>query len=103
MSIFYGDKKYGIRWTSFNTDNYNNSTLEINFELQFQIITDLHIHLIKDALQKVKNNDNIIYYFQRIIHTTQEWCSNSDEVVYYTWVKCSRENIEKFIQENENK
>ena len=101
MGIFYGDKIYGIRWSILNTDINSYESSKTIFELKFQLLTNTHMDLIKDAFQKVQEeeNDTIQYYFQRTMATTHEWCSNSDEVVYYTWVKCTKEDVEKVIQE----
>jgi len=101
MGIFYGDKIYGIRWAKFNTniDSYEDS--KTIFELKFNPLTNIHMDMIKDAFEKVEteNKETIHYYFQRIMKTTHEWCSNSDEVIYYAWVKCTKEDIKKFIQQ----
>jgi hypothetical protein len=94
MGIFYGDKIYGIRWSILNTDI--NSYEASKFELKFQLLTKMHMDIIKDAFQKVEENDNIQYYFQRTMQTTHEWCS---EVIYYAWVKCTKEDVERVIQE----
>ena len=102
MGVFYGDKIYGIRWAKLNTDNDSYEGEKTIFELKFNPLTKTHMDMIKDAFQKVETdseNDKIQYYFQRIMQTTHEWCSNSDEVVYYAWVKCTKEDIEKFIQQ----
>ena len=108
MGVFYGDKIYGVRWGSFNIDIDRYESLKVIFELKFQLLTTLHMNTIKDAFQKVQeqkqeSNDIIEYYFQRIMQTTHEWCSNSDEVVYYAWVKCTKEDMERFIQQDEKK
>ena len=107
MGIFYGDKIYGIRWAKLNTDIDSYEGEKTIFELKFNPLTNIHMDMIKDAFQKVETenqeteseNDKIHYYFQRIMQTTHEWCSNSDEVIYYAWVKCTNEDIEKFIQQ----
>jgi hypothetical protein len=106
MGVFYGDKIYGVRWGSFNVDIERYESLKVIFELKFQLLTTAHMNTIKDAFQKVEEQEqepnNIIeYYFQRIMQTTHEWCSNSDEVVYFVWVKCTKEDMERFIQQNE--
>lgn len=109
MGVFYGDKIYGVRWGSFNVDIDRFEALKVIFELKFKTLTSVHMNAIKDAFQKVEqeqkqeSNDIIEYYFQRTMQTTHEWCSNSDEVVYYAWVKCTKEDMECFIKENENK
>jgi len=95
MGIFYGDKIYGVRWARLNTDidSYEAS----KFELKFQLLTKTHMDLIKNAFQQVQENDNNQYYFQRTMTTTHEWCS---EVIFYVWVKCTKEDVERVIQEN---
>jgi hypothetical protein len=99
MGVFYGNKIYGIRWAKINTNIESHEASK--FELKFQLLTNTHMNIIKDAFQKLQEeeNDNIQYYFQRTMTTTHELCSNSDEVVYYVWVKCTKEDVEKFIQE----
>jgi hypothetical protein len=96
MGVFYGDKIYGIRWSILNTDIDSYESLKTIFELKFQVLTEIYINIIKDAFQKVEENDKIQYYFQRTMQTTHEWCS---EVVYYAWVKCTKEDVERVIQE----
>ena len=112
MGVFYGDKIYGVRWSKLNTDidSYDSST--IIFELKFRPLTKTHMYMIKDAFQKLENqeiekenqeiekkNDIIQYYFHRIMQTTHEWCSIADEIKCYVWVKCNKEDVEKFIQQ----
>jgi hypothetical protein len=101
MGIYYGDKIYGVRWATLNTDIDSYEGPKTIFELKFQLLTKTHMDLIKDAFQQAQEEEqeNIQYYFQRTMTTTHEWCSNSDEVVYYTWVKCTKEDMEKFLQE----
>jgi hypothetical protein len=106
MGVYYGDKIYGVRWARLNTDIDSYEGSKTIFELKFQLLTTAHMNTIKDAFQKVEEQEqepnNIIeYYFQRIMQTTHEWCSNSDEVVYFVWVKCTKEDMERFIQQNE--
>ena len=97
MSLFNGEKIYGVRWGTINDD----SILETKFEMKFQILTATHINLITDALQKLKICDvTINYYFQHNMKMAHVWCSNSDEVTYFIWRKVSREDLELFIQEN---
>jgi hypothetical protein len=96
MGVFYGDKIYGIRWSILNTDIDSYESLKTIFELKFQVLTEIYINIIKDAFQKVEENDKIQYYFQRTMQTTHELCS---EVVYYAWVKCTKEDVERVIQE----
>ena len=105
MGIYYGNKIYGIRLGTFNADINRYEVLKVIFELKFQTLTSVHMNAIKDAFQKAQEESNEIieYYFQRTMATTHEWCSNSDEVVYYTWVKCTKEDMECFIKENEDK
>jgi hypothetical protein len=104
MGIYYGDKIYGVRWAILNTDIDSYEGSKTIFELKFQLLTNTHMNLIKDAFQKVQEEEqnpeeNIQYYFQRTMTTTHEWCSNSDEVVYYECVKCNKKDIEKLLQE----
>jgi hypothetical protein len=103
MGVYYGDKIYGIRWVRLNTDIDSYESFKTIFELKFQLLTKTYIDIIKDAFQKAQEEqnpeENIQYYFQRTMATTHEWCSNSDEVVYYAWVKCNKEDVEKLIQE----
>jgi hypothetical protein len=58
------------------------------------------MNLINDAFNKINETDEIKYYFYCTIATSHELCSNSDDVIYYMWVKATRENMLQFIEKN---
>ena len=101
MSLFNGEKIYGVRWGTFITDNKGDLSLDVKFELKFQFLTNPHMNLIIDEMQKIETyNETVNYYFQHNMKMSHEWCTNSDEVTYFIWRKASREDLEEFIREN---
>lgn len=98
MGVFYGDKIEGIRLTRVSKDH--NDKYDIVFEIKFTSLTQQHMTLIIDTFNKMNETEDINYYFYRTVTTSHEWCANSDEVLYYMWVKSTRENMKQFIEEN---
>ena len=98
MGVFYGDEIMGVRMTKVSKEDEDKS--DIIFEIKFSPLTQQHMNLINVAFNQINETDEIKYYFYRTIATSHEWCSNSDEVLYYMWVKGSRENMIKFIEIN---
>jgi len=98
MGVFYGDKITGVRMTKVSKDDKENC--DIIFEIKFNTLTQQHMNLINDAFTKINELDEVNYYFYRTIATSHELCSNSDDVVYYTWVKGTRENMLQLIEKN---
>ena len=99
MGVFYGNEIFGIRITKLSKEDEYKS--DIVFEIKFDQLTESHMNLIKDAFNNNNNEmDEISYYFYRTVGTSHEWCSNSDEVLYYMWTKSTKESMIKFIEKN---
>jgi hypothetical protein len=98
MGIFYGDKITGVRMTKVSKDNKDN--YDIIFEIKFNTLTQQHMNLINEAFNKINETDEIKYYFYRTVASSHELCSNSDDVLYYIWVKSTRETMLHFIEKN---
>lgn len=100
MGIFYGDKIFGVRWVKVNVSKDYEDISDIIFELKFNTLTQQYMNLVKDSFNKINETDEVKYYFFRNVTTTHEWCSNSDEVLYYMWVKATKEDMTEFITKN---